>query len=894
MKIFASKRVKRGAMNGVAFQLNPVAAGCAMLLSALAGSATAQQTAPVVTAAGEQPIQTVTVSGIRRGIETAIAVKRDATGIVEAISAEDLGKLPDISIAESLARLPGLSAQRVNGQAQSVSIRGTAGDLSTALLNGREQVSTSSDRTVEYDQYPSELINAVTVYKTADAAVVGQGLSGTVDLQTIKPLSMRGRAFNVNVRGERNSLGKISAGSPDKGNRVSMSYVDQFADRTIGIALGYARQDKPNVSNQFETWDWVNGSVPGGPTVKVPKGLKSLAVTGNQVRDGLMGVLEWHPSREFTSTVDVYHSRFKQEEIRRGMEIQLADSGNTVFSNATIANGVMVAGTAGNLRPVVRNNEQTRNDKLSAIGWNNKFISGDWTAIADLSHSKADHAERLIEINSSLPTAQSLAFNYANGGIPDLSLTGNYADPAAVRIGGNFGDGYVNAPNLTDKLTSFRVSLERRFDSSVFRSAEIGFNSSKRSKVKEHLETGFSKIGDGSFSPSVINAPQDLVGLPDTLSWDIPGVLAKNFGPFTPTLLMPWGATKNWSIDEKVNTGYVKMNIDSELMSMPLRGNVGVQVVHTDQSSTANTLRAWPFADLVPLTDGKSYTDVLPSLNLSWSLPDQQVVRFGAGKTLARAKLNELNAALEVGLTQQSKGTPYGNGGNAQLDPWRANAVDLSYEKYFGTKGYVSAAGFYKNLKSYIYKVTNPRDFSEFRLVGADTNIGTMTQPRNGEGGRLSGLEFAASTPLDMLTPALRGFGVTANASFTSSQITIKDQAFGSQDIPLPGLSKRVINLTAYYEDNGFSARVSQRRRSDFVGEIGGIGGQKDLTFVKADSVVDLQLGYDFASFKGLSVLFQVNNLTDTAFETYSSSKDRPRGYAKYGRQMLLGLNYKL
>jgi TonB-dependent receptor len=317
-------------------------------------------------------------------------------------------------------------------------------------------------------------------------------------------------------------------------------------------------------------------------------------------------------------------------------------------------------------------------------------------------------------------------------------------------------------------------------------------------------------------------------------------------------------------------------------------------VVHTDQSSTANTLRAWPFADLVPLTDGKTYTDYLPSINLAWSLPDQQVVRFGAGKTLARAKLNELNAALEVGLTQQSTGTPYGNGGNAQLDPWRANSADLSYEKYFGNKGYVSAAGFYKDLKSYIYNITVPRDFSEYRLVGATSNIGTMTQPKNGKGGNLSGLEFAVSTPLDMISPMLDGFGVTANASFTNSEITVKDQRFGDMSIPLPGLSKRVFNLTAYYEKNGFSARVSQRRRSDFVAEIGGIGGAKELTFVKADSVVDLQLGYDFATVKGLSVLFQVNNLTDTAFQTYAGSPDRPRGYSKYGRQMLLGLNYKL
>jgi len=889
MKIFANKRAANTA--GLVFQLSPVATGCAIFVTALAGSAHAQTA--VTEPAAEAPMQTVQVTGIRRAIEDAIAVKRDATGIVEAISAEDIGKLPDVSIAESLARLPGLSAQRVNGQAQQISIRGTSGDLSTALLNGREQVSTSPNRTVEYDQYPSELINAVTVYKTGDAGVVGQGLSGTVDMQTIKPLSLRERAISVNVRGEKNSKGSISTGSPDKGSRISASYVDQFANRTIGVAIGYARQDKPNVSDQFETWDWVDTTV-NGQTVKAPKGIKAMATTGDQVRDGLMGVLEYRPNRNFTSTIDAYHSRFEQDEVRRGMEIKLQDDSNVSFSNPNIANGVLLGGTANNVAPVVRNNRTTRDDKLTAIGWNNRFTSGDWVGIIDLSHSKADHKEQVIEINASLPTRQSLGFDYSRGGIPGLNLSGVYDDPRQLTLGGEFGDGYVNAPQLTDKLNSARASLEYKFADGAFSSIEFGVNVSKRSKEKEHLETGFTKIGSGTFADSVINGSQNLYGLPNTLSWDINSVLAQNFGPYTPAILVPWGATKNWTIDEKVTTGYVKANIDTELMAMPLRGNVGIQVVKTDQSSTANTLRKWPFADLVPLTDGKKYTDYLPSLNLAWSLPEQQFVRFGAGKSLARAKLNELNAALEVGLTQETTGTPFGNGGNAQLDPWRANYLDLSYEKYFCNKGYVSAAGFYKDLKSYIYNITVPSDFSEYNLEGALSNTGTLTQPKNGEGGRLSGLEFAVSVPLDMAHPVLDGFGITANASFTTSQISIEDKRFGGMSIPLPGLSKRVFNVTGYYEKNGFSARVSQRYRSDFVGEIGGIGGANELTFVKADKVVDLQLGYDFASVKGLSVLFQVNNLTDTDFQTYAGSKDRPRGYTKYGRQMLLGLNYKL
>jgi iron complex outermembrane recepter protein len=171
------------------WRATPVAAAAAALLCA-SGVAQAQ-TAPAAAPTGD----VVTITGIRRGIESAISVKKNSDSIVEAVSAEDIGKLPDSSIAESIARLPGLTAQRVAGRAANVSIRGLSGDFSTALLNGREQVSIGDNRAVEFDQYPSELLSAVVVYKTPDGALLGQGLAGTIDMQTVRPLS-HGRAHD--------------------------------------------------------------------------------------------------------------------------------------------------------------------------------------------------------------------------------------------------------------------------------------------------------------------------------------------------------------------------------------------------------------------------------------------------------------------------------------------------------------------------------------------------------------------------------------------------------------------------------------------------------------------------------------------------------------------------
>src|SRR5438445_6176885 len=257
-----------------------------------AGDAQTAQTAPNKPDDQTTQLGEIVVTGIRRSIESAIQTKQAATSIVEAVSAEDLGKLPDISIAESIARLPGLAAQRVAGRAQVISVRGLSPDFATTLLNGREMVSTGDNRSVEFDQYPSELVGGVIVYKTPDAGLVGQGLSGTIDMQTVRPLSYNSNVGVVGLRGQHNSLGS-AANADANGNRFNMSYVGQFADRTLGLAIGYARTDTPVQEEQvglYEPWEKVGeGWRPGVPAgTYYSEGIKALRRTGDQTRDAAM------------------------------------------------------------------------------------------------------------------------------------------------------------------------------------------------------------------------------------------------------------------------------------------------------------------------------------------------------------------------------------------------------------------------------------------------------------------------------------------------------------------------------------------------------------------------------------------------------------------------------
>jgi iron complex outermembrane receptor protein len=283
-------------------------------------------------------------------------------------------------------------------------------------------------------------------------------------------------------------------------------------------------------------------------------------------------------------------------------------------------------------------------------------------------------------------------------------------------------------------------------------------------------------------------------------------------------------------------------------------------------------------------------------MNLAFGLPYDQTIRLAAARQIARARIDQLRSALDFGVgTVDFK--PGASGGNAKLDPWRANAFDISYEKYFGKKAYVALAGFHKKLVSYIYTQTQTYDFSKYTPgTPAITNFGNYTAPFNGQGGTLKGVELSGSMPFNLVSPMLDGFGVQASYTYSDSDITIQDpnSNIGS-NIPLPGLSKNVSNLTLYYEKNGFETRISQRRRSDFVGEIGNFNGERSLRYVVGENIVDFQIGYTFqtGSLKGLGLIAQVNNLNNTAYETYNGDRRKQLEYQKYGRTMLLGASYK-
>lgn len=869
----------------------------------------------------ESDVEVIEVTGFKRSLVTSIALKQDSTNFVETVSAEDIGKLPDVSIAESLSRLPGLAGQRVNGRAQVISIRGMGPDFTTTLLNGRQQASSGDNRAPEFDQYPSELLNGAMVYKTADASVVGMGLSGTVDLQTIRPLAHGEQTIAINVRGEQNSLDAVNADVDNSGMRASISYIDQFFDDTLGLALGYSHTDSPANLRRSKAWWWEPqaDAVAGdeNPDALVLQGQEVVGVSRQQIRDGFMGVLEWRPNDDFSAVLDSYYSKFDQVEKSRGLYWFSAGATGSEYLNPQFAEfsgtTVVQAGTATNIDPVLRNDLNTRDDELFAIGLNIQGSVGNWVLTADMSHSTSQRSEQVSETYAGLPTQDEIAFHINQEGYPTYTTGMDYTDVNTIELsdpapwGGWGHDGTIRYPKVEEQVStlSFDADLDLQ-DSSVgqfFASVVVGVDYTKREKQKDVEEFDLLLKYDRArttIDPSLQITPVDLsfAGIPGILSYDTAAVIANYYD--VDAILDDNHWNKAWSVDEEIVTLYTKLVIDTEIMGLELTGDLGLQHISTDQHATGYSISGTN-SDTAPTLNNKgdSYSDTLPSVNLKLEVADSQYIRFGAGKYMARPRMDDLRASTSAGVSVD--GIWSGWGGNPELEPWRATAFDIAYEYYFSASSYVGLVYFNKDLESYIYNDSNQYDFTGLPNDSGITpisNIGQMSQPSNGEGGEVSGTELSFVLDGELFSESLAGLGVVGSYSWTDS--TIAPDGPGTETT-LPGLSEEVSNITLYYENSGFSFRISQRYRSDFRGEVPQLFATRGFTEIQEDEQVDAQIAYEFGegTLEGLTVLFQVNNLTNSPYTTklgttLESGAQLPEFYEEYGSQYLFGINYKL
>ncbi len=927
------------------FALLATVAGAAMLHAGAAvaadaeGSIVAQrgetqvaQAAPAAAApAGGDVLEEIVVSGFRQSLQASIEQKRNATQIVEVITAEDIGKLPDNSIAESIARLPGLAAQRVDGRASVISLRGLGPDFTTTLLNGREQVSTGNNRGVEFDQYPAEISSGVAVYKTSQADVIGQGLAGTVNLKTIRPLDYKDRVIAVSARTEYVTNGKLNSDSKELGYRFSGTYVDKFANDTLGLSVGVSHLNQPT-QIKFARY-WGDGNYPGNGSATEPYVVGGAEIRANSEtlkRTGVVATLQYEPTDNFKSTADFYYSKFNDVQYQRGVEIPLFWS-SAALASPTVQNGLVTAGTFNNVKTVGRSDLRETHAELYSAGWNGEYTKDEWTVTADFGYSSADRKSSRFEAYYGTDRAGSGALDSmgftSNPGDFGWQFTHklNYADASLMKLtdpGGWSGgsipydqNGYLNTPTVNDELYSARLDVKREIESKAISALTVGGNYSDRSKDYSQPEwyivttENFKNKGNQrsiAIPSSYILDPTDLsfVGLGNTMAFDPRDLLAD--GIYTLVKCPRANCTNDlaYTIDEKVWTGFVRADLDAELGSVRLTGNVGAQYVHTDQSSTAPAIAGTSFKIY---TTGIKYNNFLPSMNLIFTMPNEDhKIRFAAARQMARARPDQLSGLStysfdpKLALNTDIQFSPWHaggeNNGNPTLKPWLANSVDLTYEWYFAKAGNFAVNTFYKDLKTYIYKNITVMDFTGFDTGGVTPKLwqGYSERPVNGDGGSIKGFEVALSLPFDLFSEKLDGFGATGNFGYTDTSIQ-PDPSQPAQ--PIPGYSKYTAQGTVYYDKDGFQARLSATYRSKFLAEVTGFGQGRALRMAKGETVMDGQISYEFqegSTLQGMTIMLQGYNLTNEPFSTYGKGDERlVERFEDYGSRYLLGVSYK-
>jgi len=647
-------------------------------------------------------------------------------------------------------------------------------------------------------------------------------------------------------------------------------------------------------------------------------------------RDGLAGVLEFKPNANFTSEIDFYHAKIKTATKNAFLKANL---GGLPITDATVANGIVTAGTfhlGANPNGVIDYAENVYDDDtLQSFGWRNSLkLSDTWRATADVSHNTAKRIERDVEVYAGINSADTLSFTTPSGfAVPHLTV-GNpsaYTTPGSVvirdqtgwsGIGGAAQAGYIKGPTTQDKLDALRLDFTHDLQG-VFSDVQFGVNVTKRTK---------DRTTDEGLLNSTTNGGHDQVQFPagSYVEHNVGGT-GVDLLTFDPTVALIPGLgierkynndilSKTWDVKENVSTFYGKLDIDTEWNQVAVRGNVGLQYVHTDQSSGGYRAGIGADPTLVnPVSTrtvaGTRYGDILPSLNLTGDLGNGSFLRFAASEQMARTDMTQLRNSFTVGDDTTNK-VLSGSEGNPYLKPFKAKALDLSYEKYFANNtGYVSAALFYKKLDTYIVQSTTVGyDFTNLlNQVGYVSQYGTKgiyTTSVNGQGGNLKGFELTASAPFSLLSSWLTGFGATASFSDTTSSVRLPNtiglkptDAVLPGHISLPGLSHLNEKLMLYYERAGFSAFIAENSRSRYIGSVANttIGGYPTLVYIQPQKWISAQVGYEVQSgwLKGLGVRLEGNNLNKPVYveQRFDGSINSTN---KTGASVDLRVSYKL
>lgn len=851
---------------------------------ALAQTAPAPTTPATPANTAKPELETVVVTGIRGSVRQALDAKEASNSMVEVIASEDIGKLPDTTIAETLARLPGLSSGLDRGNASQVIARGLGPRFIGATLNGRELASSEPGRAVRFEQFPSESISGATVYKTQSAELAEGGVATTIDLQTVSPLNFRERQASVKLDGLYYQLANDIAGAKKTAPRLGGIYVDQFNNRTLGVAVAFSYQDQPSLQKNVKHWGFNedhSGDLNGdGKVDKSPWGFGTDVKRGTDKRTSLLGKVELKATPELFVTADAYFAKAAIYE--PGLQHWTGDVGNwdgwqkANYSNVDIRDGYVVGATVKDVGLTTNDYVWVQDNKTTAGGINAKLKAGEWKLEADLSTSQASRASQWRDVRQWANSGATLTWSFTGNEVQNFKIGQDSGNPATFSQPTLYVD---TDGHIKDRLDALALSASTALKFGDFKSLKLGARFTDREKSYHQTTWSVnakSTVANSAFETVNVSGLAPFIALKD-----FEGTTASVFGAdaFSAAGRAPtqWDLLAGWKVTERSSSAFAQADLDGDVAGLPYRGNLGLRLVHTRQTGAG--MQSLNGAAPTATQGGTSYTEVLPSLNLIFGLDADQErqIRVGLARAMTRAPLDEMRGSRNLNIDTNPAMPITGSAGNPGLKPMLADQLDVAYQWYFAKSSLLSAGLFYKKLSRYIGITSD--------ATTIDGRAANITRSVNGKGGNVNGIELVYQSPL----PApFNDFGIYSNYAYTHSKV--KENMPSVNPFPIEGLMKHNGGLTLWYEKNGFEARLSANYHSEFVRNPTWTSGQ--LIVNGAETYVTLNLAKQLS--KQLQLRFGIDNLTNQK-AVYTSGNNRyQQEVTEFGRRFNVGLSYKL
>ncbi len=828
-------------------------------------------------------LEELLVTGIRGSLLKNLAVKRAGESVVDVITSEDIGKFPDKNIADSLQRIPGISVDRVWGEGRDINIRGTDKDVNRTLLNGQNVASAywwandNPSRGFNYSIFASELVDTLEVHKSPQADIDEGSIGGTVILRTRRPLDLPAGTFHLALEEQFSQLPETwdpQASSlfswKNKAQNLGLLASVNYQNRTL-------RRDGLEAFPDNNRYTIIEPNGTTTPNVHVPWGMGSAIFQQERERLTSNLSLQWRANTEWSalfnaviSDMDMDNSNQNFLSVPGGSLLSAASP--TLVHNPTI--GIASSGVATLLGGTVENNTAP-GAVLDAI-FRKSFIKSSvydlainytgqaWQFDAQLGKTQAKGGgDRITLYRFEGLTREHFALSPRTIEFSFLDIS-----PLDARDLPNFSSqSHEWSRTMKDEESYAQVDLHRHFNSGALKSIKLGIkwrdhnieNRRREGSINtaHPLWQDAAQIGLEQTSSSLTPYLHDETGTGGSLhqyAWVNERLAEQVFRPLLEAGLMNYqeGRAAFFEINEKIKAAYFKTLFEMG----PWRGNFGVRMVNTRQTSSA-----YQTTDLVDYS--RDYDDFLPSLNIVYQLNEDLLLRGSLASIMARPTFPNLTPSVIIDATDGSA-----SGGNPDLKPFRAKQLDAGFEWYFADRSIVSAMYFYKEISTFVY--------TQRQLELLDNVPTQVTRPQNAPGADIQGIELQWQQDIG------GGFGLIANYTYTDAKVPSHP---GVDSLNLPGNSKDQLNTSLYYEQGAVSARLSYNFRSNSFG--GFAGGSQNIT----EAYEQWDASANWAVNKHFSLSLQAVNLLNETVH-FRTAEGLPQGLYENGSRYVIGFRY--